>query len=56
MAGLGFKPGATPKSSTPRQKRRKHKTGRKKRQEMRDRVALLLSADRVRSAKVNAQK
>jgi hypothetical protein len=38
MAGLGFKPGATPKSSTTRPKRRKIKTGRKKRQEMRDRA------------------
>lgn len=38
MAGLGFKPGATPKSSTTRPKRRKLKSRRERRQEMRDRI------------------
>jgi hypothetical protein len=44
MAGLGFKPGATPKSSTTRPKRRKLKSRRVRRKEERERD---------RAAKVN---
>lgn len=43
MPGLGFKPGATPKSSIARPKRRKPKTLKKK------------QGDRIRTAKENAK-